>query len=109
MKKQQSQSFYAATTCPKPPELPSFLFPLFLLRYIERGVIGLKENCGLYLHGDYQRAVCICYIMRDVFVPLFSRGALGATRLFRESDETSAMVRIEGTGAWPDKPAMAPS
>ena len=54
---------------------------LFLLRNVDRGVIDLKENCGLYLRAVFERAVCICHAKRYVFVSgvralFFSRSRL---------------------------------
>ena len=41
----------------------------FLLRNVDRGVIDLKENCGLYLSVGFEHAGRICHIERYVFVP----------------------------------------
>ena len=40
---------------------------LFLLRNVDRGVIDLKENCGLYLCAVFDHAVRICHAKRYVF------------------------------------------
>ena len=39
----------------------------FLLRNVDRGVIDLKENCGLYLSVGFEHAGRICHIERYVF------------------------------------------
>lgn len=55
------------TTGRAPCSLFRFQKP-FLLRNVDRGVIDLKENCGLYLRAVFERVVRICYIERYVFV-----------------------------------------
>ena len=48
--------------------LLSFRFQkLFLLRNVDRGVIDLKENCGLYLRAVFEHTVRICHAKRYVF------------------------------------------
>ena len=59
-------------------------------------MIDLKENCGLYLRGVYQRAVCICYAMRDVFV--FSADAKVLCR-FTALSKLSEMLAMGGAKA----------
>ena len=70
--------------------LLSFRFQkLFLLRNIDRGVIDLKVNCGLYLRVVFEHAVRICHIKWYVF-------AFGFRALFFLCGRLLALV----VGSW---------
>ena len=63
------------------PVVPVSFSKDFSFKERRRGVIDLKENCGLYLRAVFERAVCICHAKRYVFVSgvralFFSRSRL---------------------------------
>lgn len=69
------------TTGRAPCSLFRFQKP-FLLRNVDRGVIDLKENCGLYLSAGFEHAGRICHIERYVFaLSFYARPLLGGRLL----------------------------